>query len=47
VRAGLPITHLTGEAVARFIQQHGLYGAKESPAAPTGGSPGTHGAGHI
>jgi nicotinate-nucleotide adenylyltransferase len=27
VRAGQPVAHLTGGAVARFIQEHGLYGS--------------------
>lgn len=35
VRLGLPIEHLTGEAIARFIAEHRLYGAGET--APAGG----------
>ena len=32
VRSGLPIAHLTGDAVAGFITEHRLYGAGNAPA---------------
>jgi nicotinate-nucleotide adenylyltransferase len=34
VRAGLPVAHLTGEDVARFIHEHALYGAGAANAGP-------------
>ena len=42
---GLPIEHLTGEAVARFITEHRLYGAPAAPSPATGVEAGTPGAG--
>ena len=45
VRAGLPVEHLTGNAVSRYIHDHGLYAAGRTPA-PAGSSPhATRGAG--
>lgn len=32
VRSGLPVAHLTGVAVARFLTEHRLYGASDAPA---------------
>lgn len=46
VRAGLPVSHLTGEAVARFIERHRLYGAGQAPASPRDPGRGKHGADH-
>jgi nicotinate-nucleotide adenylyltransferase len=40
VRAGLPIEHLTGIAVARYIHEHRLYAADRTPA-PAGSVPST------
>jgi nicotinate-nucleotide adenylyltransferase len=34
VRTGLPIAHLTGDAVARYITEHGLYGSGAQGAGP-------------
>jgi nicotinate-nucleotide adenylyltransferase len=34
VREGLPIAHLTGDAVARFIHEHSLYGSGHGASAP-------------
>jgi nicotinate-nucleotide adenylyltransferase len=43
VRAGLPIGHLTGEAVARFIHDHGLYGSGAANAGTGESAPAEHG----
>lgn len=34
VRTGLPVAHLTGNAVARYILEHGLYGSGKAIAGP-------------